>query len=61
MEFKGTSLLGGEKIGISLTDKPVTAWGGMALIAGGNVLEKDDPKARDRDRTLSVRNADGHR
>lgn len=34
MEFKGTSLLGGQEIGISFTDKPVTAWGGMALIAG---------------------------
>ena len=34
MEYQGTSLLGGNEIGLAFTDKPVTAWGGMVLFSG---------------------------
>lgn len=34
MEYQGTSLLGRREIAIQFTDKPVTPWGGLTLLAG---------------------------
>lgn len=34
MQHEATSLLGGEKIGISFTEKAVTPWGGLVLLSG---------------------------
>lgn len=34
MGYQATSLLGSEGIGIELTDKPVTPWGGLVLVSG---------------------------
>ena len=34
MGYQATSLLGSKEIGITFTDKPVTAWGGMTLFSG---------------------------
>jgi hypothetical protein len=34
MEYKATSLLGSEEIGIRFTNKPVTPWGGLSLFVG---------------------------
>jgi hypothetical protein len=34
MQYEATSLLGGEGMGITFTEKPVTPWGGLVLFSG---------------------------